>query len=71
LEIGKVHRGSSFFVVNEDLYSVGDTKIGAQQIHVLEMRVGIRRVRFDLLAIDLNGRRCWNRVASKQLIACL
>jgi hypothetical protein len=26
---GKVHRGSSFFVVNEDLYSEGGTKIRA------------------------------------------
>jgi hypothetical protein len=58
-----VHRGSSFLVVNEDLYSVGGTKIGAQQIHVFEMRVGVRRVRLDLLAIDLNRKRCWNRVA--------
>ena len=51
-----MHHGSSFFVVNEDFYSVDGTKIGAQQIHVLEMRVGIRQVRADLLAIDLNRR---------------
>jgi hypothetical protein len=66
-----MHRGSFFVVVNEDLYSVGGTKIGAQQIHVLEMRGGVRRVRLDLLVIDLNRKRCWNRVISKQLIACL
>ena len=53
---GKVHRGSFFFVVNEDFYSIGGTKIGAQQIHMLEMRVGVRRVRPDWPAIDLNRR---------------
>ena len=68
---GKVYRGSFFFVVNEDLYSVGGTKIGAQQIHVLEMRAGVRRVHLDLVAIDLNGKLGWNWVGSKQLIACL
>jgi len=34
---GKAHRGSFFVVVNDDLYSRDGTKIGAQQIHVLEM----------------------------------
>jgi hypothetical protein len=47
LETGKVHRGSFFLVVNEDFYSVDGTKIGAQQIHVLEMRGGVRRVHLD------------------------
>ena len=53
-EIGKVHHGSSFFVVNEDFYSVDGTKIGAQQIHVFEMRGGVRRVHHGSLAIDPN-----------------
>jgi hypothetical protein len=68
---GKVHRGSFFFVVNEDPYLVEGTKIGAQQIHVLEMRAGVRRVHLDLAAIDLNGKLGWNWVGSEQLVACL
>ena len=66
-----MHRGSSFVVVNDYLYSEQSTKIGAQQIHVLEMRVGVRRVHQDKLVIDLNGKLGWNRVGSKQLVACL
>jgi hypothetical protein len=68
---GKVHRGSVCVVVKVDLHSREGTKIGAQQIYVLEMRVGIRRVHLDILAIDLNGKIAWNRVGSKQLVACL
>jgi hypothetical protein len=66
-----VHRGSFFVVVNVDLHSGESTKIGAQQIHVFEMRVGVRRVHQDFLAIDLNVKVDWYRVASKQLVACL
>jgi len=68
---GKAHRGSFFFVVNVNLYSGEGTKIGSQQIHVLEMRAGVRRVYQDFLAIDLNAKLGRNRVSSKQLIACL
>ncbi len=68
---GKVHRGSNFVVVNEDLYSVEETKIGAQQIHVLEMRASVRRVHRDFFAINPNAKASWNRVGSKQLVACL
>jgi len=68
---GKVHRGRVFSVVNDDLYFVEGTKIGAQQIHVLEMRADVRRAHLDLVAIDLNEKVGWNRVGSKQLVACL
>ena len=68
---GKAHYGSFFFVVNVDFYSGEGTKIGAQQIHVLKMRAGVRRVHQDFLAIDLNGKLGWNRVGFKQLVACL
>jgi hypothetical protein len=71
LEKWKVHRGSFIFVVNDDLYSAEGTKIGAQQIHVLEMRVDVRRAHQDSVAIDLNEKVGWNRVGSKQLVACL
>jgi hypothetical protein len=54
---GKVHCGNSFVVVNDDLYS---TKISAQQIHMLEMRVDIRRVHLGSLAIDMNAKQGWN-----------
>jgi len=49
-----VHRGNVFLVVSDDLYLEGGTKIGAQQIHVLEMRVGVRRVHQHLFVIDQN-----------------
>jgi hypothetical protein len=68
---GKAHRSSFFFVVNVDLYSGEGTKISSQQIHVLEMRAGVRRVRQDFLAINLNAKLERNRVSSKQLVACL
>jgi hypothetical protein len=68
---GKVHRGSFFFVVNVDLHSREGTKIGAQQIHVFEMRAGVRRVHQNFLAIDLNAKLSWSRISSKQLVACL
>ncbi len=68
---GKVHRDSFFIVVNDDLYSPEGTKIGAQQIHVLKMRAGVRRVHLDLIAIDLNEKLGWDQVGSKQLVACL
>ena len=57
---GKVHRGSVFVVVNDDLYSEEGTKIGAQQIHMLEMRAGIRREHLDSLPIDLRAKVSWN-----------
>ena len=39
---------------------------------MLEMRVGVRRVYLNIvLAINLNKKLDWNRVGSKQLIACL
>jgi len=66
-----VHRGSLFFEVNDDLYSVVVTKIVAQQIHVLEMRAGVRRAHLDSVVIDLNVKLAWNRVGSKQFVACL
>ena len=66
-----MHRGSSFSVANVNIYSEGVTKIGAQQIHVLEMRTGIRRVHPELIAVNPNGKPRWNRVGSKQLVACL
>jgi len=66
-----VHRGSSFSVANEDLCLEAAIKIGAQQIHVLEMRAGVRRVHLELLAIDPNGKPRWNGVGSKQRVACL
>ena len=66
-----MHRGNFFLVVNDDLYFEGATKIGAQQIHVLEMRVGVRRVHLHFVAIDQNGKPGWNRVGSKQLVTCL
>ena len=48
-----MHRGSFFFVVNIDHCFECGTKIGAQQIHMLEMRVSVRRVYpLDNLAID-------------------
>ena len=64
---GKVHRGSNFVVVvvNQDLYSVEETKIGAQQIHVLKMRASVRRVHRDFIAINPNEKASWNRVGSK------
>ena len=62
---GKVHRGSSFPVANVDICSEEERKIGAQQIHVLEMRTGVRRVHHGFLAIDPNGKPGWNRVGSK------
>ena len=68
---GKVHRGSSFSVANVNIYSEGVTKIGAQQIHVLEMRAGIRRVHPELIAVNPNGKAGWDWVGSKQLVACL
>ena len=68
---GKVHRGSSFSVANGHIYLEAVTKIGAQQIHVLEMRAGIRRVHPELIAVNPNGKPGWNRVGSKQLAACL
>jgi hypothetical protein len=68
---GKVHRGSSFSVANVDIYLEEVTKIGAQQIHVLEMRVGIRRAHPESIAVNPNGKLRWNRVGSKQLVACL
>ena len=71
LPLTEVHRGSFFDVVNDDLYSGEGTKVGTQQIHVLEMRVGVRRVHDMVLAIDLNDKLGWNRVGSKQLVACL
>jgi len=37
LKGGNVHRGSFFFVVNDDLCFPKGAKIGAQQIHVLEV----------------------------------
>ena len=67
----EVHRSSFFDIVNDDLYSGEDTKIDAQQIYVIEMRAGVRRVYVDLVAIDLNGKLGWNRIGSKYLIACL
>jgi len=67
-----VHRGRFFVVVNVDIYPGDGTKIGAQQIHVLEMRAGVRRVHLDfVLVIDLNEKLGWNRVGSKQPVACL
>jgi hypothetical protein len=71
LPLTEVHRSSLFDIVNDDLYSGEDTKIDAQQIHVLEMRAGVRRVHVDSVAIDLNGKLVWNRIGSKQLVACL
>ena len=68
---GKVHRGTSFSVANEYVYQEAATKIGAQQIHVLEMRAGVRRVHMEFLVIDPNGNPGWNRVGSKQFVACL
>ena len=68
---GKEHRGNFFSVVSDDRYIEGGTKIGAQQIHVLEMRVDVRRAHQDSVAIDLNAKVDWNRVGSKQLVACL
>ena len=69
---GKVHRGNVFVVVNDDLYSGEGTKFAAQQIHVLEMRVGVRRAHHEFfLAVDLNEELAWNRVGSKQLVTCL
>jgi len=68
---GKVHRGSPFSVANEDVCPGGAAKIGAQQIHVLEMRAGVRRVHIALLLIDPNGNPGWNWVGSKQFVACL
>ena len=66
-----MHYGSSFSVANGNIYLEGVTKIGAQQIHVLEMRAGIRRVYPELIAVNPNGKPGWNRVGSKQLVACL
>jgi len=66
-----VHRGSSFSVANVNIYLEEVTKIGAQQIHVLEMRAGVWRVHPESIAVNPNGKAGWNRVGSKQLIACL
>ena len=66
-----MYRGSSFSVANVDICSEERTEIGAQQIHMLEMGVCIRRVHQEFLAIDPNAKRRWDRVASKELIACL
>ena len=66
-----MHRGSFVSVVNDDLYFVEGTKIGAQQIHVLEMRADVRRACLDLVAIDLNEKVGWNCVGSTQLVARL
>jgi hypothetical protein len=52
----KVHCGSFFGVVNNDLYSSKGPKIRAQQIHMLEMRVGVQRVHNLAVAIDLKGK---------------
>jgi hypothetical protein len=38
---------------------------------MLEMRVGVRRVHLDFPAIDPNEKTGWDRVGSKQLVACL
>jgi hypothetical protein len=53
---GKVYRGSFLIVVDDDLCSDVGTKIGAQQIHVLEMRAGVRRGHLGFLAIDVNAK---------------
>ena len=62
---GKVHRGSSFSVVNGNIYLEEVTKIGAEQIHVLEMRAGIWRVHQESIAVNPNGNPGWNWVGSK------
>ena len=66
-----MHRGSSFSVANGNIYLEEAIKIGAQQIYVLEMRAGIRRAYLESIAVNPNGNAGWNRVGSKQLIACL
>ena len=66
-----MHCGSFSSVVNEDLCFPGGQKIGAQQTHVFEMRAGVRRVHLELFAVDLNAKHGWDRVGSKQLVACL
>ena len=39
---------------------------------MLKMRVDVRRVHLDFIpAIDPNKKTGWNRVGSKQLVACL
>ena len=53
---GKVHRGSYLEVVNGDMYSVEGTKVGAQWIYVLEMRVGVRWVYYNILTINLSAK---------------
>ena len=68
---GQVHCGSSFSVANVNIYSEGVTKIGAQQIHVLKMRAGIRRAHPKFFAVNLNRNPGWNWVGSKQLVTCL